>query len=391
MTTIKLVTGDDWIPWSSALKTKALNQDLWDYLDPEKTNKPKLHLVKPTPPAITDFRKRKGAATSATTESLIPSSTSTDTIIAAAGTETDSEDPRLAIGEDSALRASDVTDLTEKGLSTYNAMWANYEYRKRQYKETKKSLDVIQDWIKESISVPLYQQNCRADDSLADWVQALQTKFAYAYDERVQKARRTLRELLAKPLQHHITTYKATGEWLALWEIAIEEAQTVKLQEATEASQWFKDLVRALRGTPLESWINAYDASKTDDAIENTLSVQAVTAAIRRVIADSPDLPQRRKVAPGAFHAPQGHAGESSARGRGKRRERSDTNIIDMKCPACLSRRHPLPKCYYAFPALRYSGWRPNEAAEAMVKERIDSNIDGVADRIRQLTLTDLQ
>ncbi|KAH7147073.1 hypothetical protein B0J13DRAFT_665042 [Dactylonectria estremocensis] len=391
-TPIKLATSDDWIPWFSALKTKALNQDLWEYIDPAKTNKPTLSLKKPIPPDIATFRRRKGAATAANTEASTPGSADTGTIIAASGTQADSEDPRLAFGEDSALQASEVTDLTDKGLQTYNAMWANYEYRTRQYKATKKSLDTVQDWIKESISVPLYRQNCTAETSLADWVESLQNKFAQAQDERIHKARRTFRELLAKPHQHRITTYKGTEEWLALWEDAVQEAQAVKLQEATEASQWFKDLVRALRGTPLESWINAYDATKTDEAISNTLPLTRVTGAIRRAIDDSPETPRRGKVAPGAFHTHQGQASEPSARDRRKRpRPHSATNSVDIKCPACLSTRHPLAKCYYAFPKLRPEGWRLNAAAEALVKERIEKNVNEVADRIKKLTLSDSQ
>jgi hypothetical protein len=389
-TPIKLVTSDDWIPWFSALKTKSLNQDLWEYIDPAKADKPTLSLKKPIPPDITAFRRRKGAASTMTTEAATPSSGDTGTITAALETQTDSEDPRLAIGEDSALQASEVTDLTDKGLHAYNAMWANYEYRMRQYKTTKKSLDIVQDWIKESISVPLYRQNCTAETSLTDWVKSLQNKFAQAEDERIHKARRNLRELLAKPHQYRITTYKGTEEWLALWEDAIQEAQAVRLQEATEASQWFKDLVRALRGTPLESWINAYDATKTDEAIANTLSLTRVTGAIRRAIADSPEIPRRGKVTPGAFHVQQGHAGEPSARGRGKRpRPLSATNSIDIKCPACLSNRHPLARCYYAFPKLRPQGWRLNAAAEALVKDRIEKNVDEVADRIKKINLGD--
>ncbi|KAH6873614.1 hypothetical protein B0T10DRAFT_466145 [Thelonectria olida] len=50
--TTRLATGEGWITWFKTLKTKAMNEDLWEYLDPTKNNKPALISKEPVPPNI---------------------------------------------------------------------------------------------------------------------------------------------------------------------------------------------------------------------------------------------------------------------------------------------------------------------------------------------------
>lgn len=90
---------------------------------------------------------------------------------------------------------------------------------------------------------------------------------------------------------------------------------------------------------------------------DNVLLLVKVTGAIRRVIKNSLEIPQRRKVTLGAFYIYHGNAGEGIARGQRKRpRLYSAMNSVDIKCPACLSNCHPLARCYYIFPKLYLEG-----------------------------------
>ncbi|KAH6949378.1 hypothetical protein BKA56DRAFT_680324 [Ilyonectria sp. MPI-CAGE-AT-0026] len=127
--TIKLISNKDWISWYKTLKTTAINEDLWDYVDPTKTGKLEMISTAPTPPDITYFRKKSSASTrSAAADTPL---SSTDTITA----RTDDEDPTFPVRSDITLQARQVTELTEKGLRMYNVMWTNYEHLSKHYKD----------------------------------------------------------------------------------------------------------------------------------------------------------------------------------------------------------------------------------------------------------------
>ncbi|KAH6883592.1 hypothetical protein B0T10DRAFT_565174 [Thelonectria olida] len=374
--TTRLVTGQDWITWFKTLKTKAKREDLWDFLDPTKTNKPELTPTAPTPPDITKFRKKHASSSRGTLTNTPSTSTqSTDTIIA----QTDNDDPTFQEGDDIAIQAQDVNELTEKGLRTYNALWTNYEHRNKLYLQTVKKIKTIEDWVMDTIDETHSRHHCSDEKSLAEWIQSLYDEFSLAEDERKQKARRVYREILAEPSLKKIATYQATSEWLTRWRNAINEAQDVKLQEATEPDQWLNDLTGALRSTPMESWINAYSVTQT--------------LQVRGAIGNQPEPLRKARVAHGAFHG-GGSQGEGEddysqdARRRGgkKRQRESMGGDRDNKCPACYL-FHPLAKCYYAFPEKRPEGFKLASWLKRKVEKRIEENEDNLADRIRKIKL----
>jgi hypothetical protein len=389
--TTRLVTGEDWITWFKILKTKATNENLWDYLDPTKTNKPELNIKEPVPPNIRKFRKRNAVNTRGTLADTPSTSTqSTDTIIARG----DDEDPHFYEGDNIAIQAQDVEELTEKGLRTYNALWTNYEHRNKLYIQSVTKVKTIQNWVMDTIDESHSRHHCLAEKSLTEWIQSIYNEFSLAADERKQKARRTYREILAEPRSKKITTYQATGDWLTRWRNAINEAQDVKLQEATEPDQWLNDLTDSLRSTPMESWINAYNVTQTDQVRAGTLTVGPVTADIRRAIGSQPELLKKTRIAQGAFYSggsqeEEGKDDHSTNARRGSSKKRPRGSIRDdreSKCPACF-RRHPLVKCYYAFPEKKPEHFDLTPWIEEKVNKRIEKNEDNLADRIRKIKL----
>jgi hypothetical protein len=310
--TIKLVTNEDWTIWFKALKTKAKNQDLWEYLDPTKPHKPLLISTAPTPPNIKDFRKRSSAITRSTVSNTnTPSSATQDTIVADP-TEMD-EDYRAREDDDAAILAQDVADLSEKGLRVYNALWTNYEHLSKRHEALKKKVSVLQDWVIETVDQPLARHNFNEEESLADWIKSIHEEFSLVGEERRDKARREYREHLGKPHQSRLATLKSTREWITIWRDAINEARDVDLQEAKEADLWFKDLVAALRASPLESWINAYAVSQRSSAQVNTLKVGEALAAIRLAISEHPEPTKRPRVTHGAFFTAEGTEEEADS------------------------------------------------------------------------------
>lgn len=389
--TTRLVTEEDWITWFKTLKTKAKREDLWDFLDPTKTNKPELTPTAPTPPDIKKFRKKHASSSRGTLANTPSTSTqSADTIIA----QTDDDDPTFQEGDDTAIQAQDVDELTEKGLRTYNALWTNYEHRNKLYLQTVKKIKTIEDWVMDTIDETHSRHHCSDEKSLAEWIQSLYNEFSLAEDERKQKARRVYREILAEPRLNKITTYRATGDWLTRWRNAINEAQDVKLQEATEPDQWLNDLTGALRSTPMESWINAYSVTQTLQVRAGTLTVGPVTADIRRAIGDQPEPLKKARITPGAFHSgggqkeqDEGHSENARRRGGGKKRFRQSIgDDKESRCPACYL-LHPLTRCYYAFPEKMPQGFPLVDHIANRVKQRIERNEDNLADRIRKIKL----
>ncbi|KAF5262347.1 hypothetical protein FOXYS1_6935 [Fusarium oxysporum] len=259
--TIKLVTNEDWTIWFKALKTKAKNQDLWEYLDPTKPHKPLLISTAPTPPNIKDFRKRSSAITrSAVSNTNTPSSATQDTIVADP-TEMD-EDYRAREDDDAAILAQDVADLSEKGLRVYNALWTNYEHLSKRHEalKEKKALAAIR----------------------------------LAISEHPEPTKR--------PCVTHGAFFTAEG--------VEEEADSDK---------------------------------------------------------DTPRKEHKRKQPP-------------------KKKKRRESGDRPAECPAC-QRSHPLDKCFHVFPHLRPANFKISQRTTDLVRQRIDDNADGVADKIKKIKM----
>lgn len=385
--TIKLATDEDWISWYKTLKTTAMNEDLWDHLDPTKTGKPEMISTAPNPPDITYFRKKSSASTRSTAADT-PSS-STDTITA----RTDDEDPTFPVGSDVALQARQVTELTEKGLRMYNAMWTNYEHLSKRHKDFQIRTKTVRNWILDTVAEPLSRTHCTAETTLPQWVQSIYDEFALAAKERKQKARRAYREILNEPLRARITTYKAVSDWLMRWRNAINEAKDVGLQEATEPDQWLPDLTEALRASPMESWMNAYSVTQINKVEDGTLAVGPVMADIRRAIGGQQGPPKKNKLGHGAFlgggGSEEGENDHSPSDQRAKNKKRSRQSIggdKEAKCPAC-DQLHPLSLCYYVFPEKKPGWFTHGPHIFEKVNRRLEKNEDNLVDRIRKIKL----
>ncbi|KAK1957561.1 hypothetical protein LY78DRAFT_674411 [Colletotrichum sublineola] len=93
---------------------------------------------------------------------------------------------------------------------------------------------------------------------------------------------------------------KDVERWVIEWENAIFYGIRVKWTTAVESSEWFLALMTALRYTPMATWVEAYESSKKDQAIEGILTYRKVILDMRACIAAEPDRP-RAKVSRGAF------------------------------------------------------------------------------------------
>ncbi|RSL84510.1 hypothetical protein CDV31_016693 [Fusarium ambrosium] len=387
--TIKLVTSNDWISWYKVLKTKANNEDLWSYIDPTKEGKPTLNVEAPMPPIPSPTARREGSP---------PQSTQgTQGTLATGGPVEGVTAPTPVDYVQQSQRFAELPDTDQKALAL---RWTMYEHLSKDYKEFRRRVATVQNWVIDTVDEPIARHHFTEDDTLDKWIKSLYTEFSLATTERKQTARRDYRALLNEPHRSRINTYKATGEWLSKWRTAINEASDVGLQEAKEADQWFPDLSAALRATPLESWVNAYGVTQVTKVRENTLKVAEVSADIRLAIADQPET-KRPRVSHGAFPSAKGaEEGEDPAPKRQKRNNKSQErrgqgpsssrpapgDNKDKRCHAC-GMLHLLKHCWYAFPEKAPAAFKPVEDIEAHAQRRIANNEDKVADHIKRIKL----
>ncbi|KAJ3454028.1 hypothetical protein MRS44_018660 [Fusarium solani] len=394
---IKLVNDDDWVTWYKTLKIKAKHQGLWEYLDPEKTNKPPMISVPPMPPDITLLRPSRHGVTTRAGSTTTPSSITQGT--GTLGVVPSDDDSANREETDPAISLEQINEMSDKSLRSYNTLWSNYGHLLKRHENFQKKVDTIQNWVMETVDDPLGRHHCSPDHDLADWIKSLYDEFRVSQFDRTQKAQREYREILEKPRQSRLNTYKATGEWIAQWRNAINEARDVDLQEAKLATLWFNELTITLRATPLESWVNAYSVTQVNRVRDNTLTVAEAVADIRRVITNQPEPRKRAKVTHGAFLSAEGAESSDEAEGprerkRGnhptgkKRRSQSVGDDKEGKCPAC-NLSHPLAKCYYAFPEKRPQYFRLSAKITERVKKRIEENKDNLADRIKKIKMDD--
>ncbi|KAJ3544453.1 hypothetical protein NM208_g3041 [Fusarium decemcellulare] len=371
LTTIKLATRSDWIRWFRALKIKSKNEDLWNYIDPTNSNKPALTVTPPSPPDIMAIHRQTVAATEARGTEAASSSTQ----------ETPTAEGSRAI--------DDPIRERRRGLRYTDARNPKISQRRNSApSDLKRRIAAIQNWILETVDDAIARIHLSEDETLVEWVKFLHDEFSLPQHERLKEAIRNYRDILEKPQQRRVATYKGTRDWFTQWRVAIKEARDVDLQEAKEADYWFTDLTEALRSTPLESWIDVYRVTKISNVRANTLSIGVVAADIRQALARYEDV-TKTDIDHGEFVATEEaeeEAGTSprqrnSRQGNPRKRSRQDAGEgKSRRCEAC-GLLHPLARCFYVFPEKRPRSFKAHKELEERVRQRLDDNDDNLTNR----------
>lgn len=321
------------------------------------------------------------------------------------------QEPREPQYSDFNATATDYTQLSQSQQRAYDAVFRQWEVRKRDFGKQETEINTVYDTILETVSVK-YRQPLDRKDTLREWMQLLKSSAAPSEGFMMAKVKD---EYIA--VMKGFKNQKAFPQWLESWESMMIKAKKYHLAE-TETGQWlreFADLIEPIH----QSYATAFtEGAKTLDAeavlqrrrLQDALAYQAAQAEAaeqRRLQASSgsitlePDsqsgpggidliAPGVQRPAPngskvwtpqevastmrewasrkrptsgntvrgGAFHTEGGdeesdHSEEASTPKGGKRTKSGSGGRSGKRpaltCPACGMRGHDLPDCWCVF------------------------------------------
>ncbi|KAI8669958.1 Gag protein [Fusarium sp. Ph1] len=385
---ICLRTTEDWTLWADQFKSKAKRAQLWDYIDPEASQRLGLSLneaiVAPSRPQIKRFYKRN------------------------------------ADGNRSAsVRATDVTELHIDDMPLWTALNAEYTSERKDHELLMKKIDNLQEWMRETVSSEHLRRYCTADKEIDEWYASLKLHLGIDLLDRKTRARQEYAETLAIPHRKRLSTKKEVEDWLNKWDQAYHELLEAGFEDPKEASLWFAEYTQALGRSCYETWIYSYHSSHLEEMRKNTLTPAKVLQDTRfflNSIANDHMMP-RGKAKPGAFGPTTAEGSPTNTtksiedtndnqernnfRGRGRRgrghrgaqrgrnprsplvregtprdsrsssrpikREWSEGEERSGKCEACYG-FHPLSACYYAIEEIRPDWWKADGRITELVK-----------------------
>ncbi|KAJ4256285.1 hypothetical protein NW764_016328 [Fusarium oxysporum] len=291
----------DFLDWEHAFRIQAERLDLQQYLKRKTFLRDK--------PALPDIRKRKYTKT-AQAQRTIRSETQESQ-------ESTQDDIR-----ETANGTWVVSDLTEQGQKTFRQDLDFYQLEERIFKDEKKALDTLKDWVLRTVSPSFIWTCCQPHESIYEWHHYLRARCGRSEADETRDTRNRYLTLLK-------TVPKTTSQaiqWLDKWEEALAKGQQRKHQE-----------------------LNARGVFSASSAGED---------------------PQDEEV---DAHIIKGQYRSTKKGGRQTKRQRSPDG--QEKCPAC-GLPHALKKCFYVYPNLAWKGFRPQERLQKKVKEALEKDLD---------------
>ncbi|KAH6976667.1 hypothetical protein EDB80DRAFT_737416 [Ilyonectria destructans] len=346
------------------------------------------------------------------------------------------QEPREPQYSDFNTTATDYTQLSQPQQRSFDAVFRQWEVRKRDFGKQETEINTVYDTILETVSTK-YRQPLDRKDTLREWMQLLKSSAAPSEGFMMAKVKD---EYIA--VMKGFKNQKAFPQWLEAWESMMIKAKKYHLAE-TETGQWlreFADLIEPIH----QSYATAFtEGAKTLDAeavlqrrrLQDALAhqtAQAEAAEQRRLQASSesetlePDSQSRpggidliapavQRPAPngskvwtpqevastmrewasrkrptsgntvrgGTFHTEGGneesdHSEEASTPKGGKRTKSGSGGRSGKRpaltCPACGMRGHDLPDCWCVFEDKRPEGMPRNDRRMRRAKKALEDD-----------------
>jgi hypothetical protein len=262
----------------------------------------------------------------------------------------------------------------------YDNMFKHYQLAITLYEREVKAHQEAKDLIRSRVSEGK-SQLLKGKETAREWLKTLKTATTVsdAFLSR-QTAHKYATAISKYPTVASIT------KWLANWEVAMANARRHNIPEIS-AGRWLTDLAAAIR--PLSDPLRTtFVLEASDDDKNNSKNYLEVSTRIREVIGTSET---KRRVVRGAANAGDfdeedvDEADDSNIDDKDKkqRKRAGTTSSIKGKtkskkqkvsCKGCGQYRHELKRCYYAFPELRYRGFKPVKEVEEKFAKALSDN-----------------
>jgi hypothetical protein len=270
----------DWELFDEALRTFAVDHEVWQIADPEQTHELEDYHPGPRPtPGLYQRRlERETRSLSSTTAT-------------AGGTEAHSEHT------DPSNKAQDIDELTPADLTRYNAKQSEWRSRNEEYQALRKGVAALRSWMQTRVNASFKTTCFRSTDTVREWYANLQMATAADQGRLLFEANEAYKEAIKAPT--HIG-YAGLEKWITRWEEVMAKAVREQVPSATQANIWLEDLYMALQqAAPL--WVTVHRSTSGETMASNTLAWRTVAANFRLHIRGQKGL--KGTLARGAFGA----------------------------------------------------------------------------------------
>lgn len=303
----KLQSEAQWRVWIGHIKSAAVAEDVWDYIDPEKGDDDALQV-----PEAQD-------------EPSIP--------------------------RDNRQRERDIMDLDDAELKRYTLAVQAYDRRDQRRQRLLKTMSRLNSLITRSLATE-HHYLIVGEDSPRKKLIKLSETFKPKPQNRQQQLRRAWRDIIRqKPLGD-------TNHWLTQWVSLFEEGKIAGIPDCSNGDHFaIRDFLDAIQPVD-DTWCTAWREKLTDK--EKTITFHAVIASYRSRCGDLANSGGRKqpKIALASLN------GEPEAKPMGK------TYRKKCPCGNTHPQHH-YSKCFYLDESLRPGGWKPREGTTQRIPENI--------------------
>jgi len=359
----------NFVPWLNQIKARSQVLKIWNIIDPDQQDLPRVEPTIPTPPKVSSYQPSTSFTTATPDESpSLPSHLST-----------------------SGLKAyKDDTEYYRGQLELYKIM-------ERKYEEEQSRLDKITTVIQSTVSTHLQNNCCLPTLSIREWIKNLIDTVGIDVKEEYDRARKRYYDAL-KPMR----SAAQWQPWLAEYDHAATEAETNGVTDLQRLDSVKQDFVKAV--SPIAPmWATTF--MQTGSKLP-TITRKDTMKLFREHMALQHPIKGKQK---GAFAAAESFLAEGSAstpatdrdaslvverapnRGRPRKQrlvgqehqttsKRSAITVGPaaaggLKCPAC-ELRHNLQDCFYVFPENQPEWFKPRPGIMTLMKYRLENDVE---------------
>jgi hypothetical protein len=300
--------------------------------------------------------------------------------------------PSIPKPQDVEPSKSTFLSLTATERNAYDMMFKIYSALNKKHETQMKGLTDAKILIQSRVS-PGKSLLLRGNQSAREWLTLLKTASSTSKGFIALQASERYQNIVRRS-----PTPTAIGKWLSLWERAMAEGIRHNIADVSDG-RWLRDLAKAIKPLSEALYIKFMDAA-TDDAQANAETYLKVSSKINEMIRSDP--PKGRVTRGTTFAAEfDGELNEDDVLSemevddKENTRKRAGTisalkgapkdKKIKTSCKACGQNRHDLTRCFYAFPELRFKGFKPNKKSIAKATEALkDPELAKEVERIRK-------
>ena len=299
------------------------------------------------------------------------------------------EEPNMPEPQNVNPNKTDYIGLTNAERVTYDQLIKIYQLKMKKYTQQDEKLQKAKELITSRVSD---SRSSLLDPTKGprEWLTKLKRASAVSSGYITQQATENYLAVLRK-----VPSRTTLDKWISAWELAMSEANKHQTFH-TFSGQWLRDLAMVIK--PLSEALHVIflrDAS--DPAKSNSKDYLEASVQIRDVLqVRTEDITKGGRTTRGAAFVTEfdgepaleeDDITQESDRPRNRKRAGTESILrnapkrkrkkeLNMACKACGSKTHPLSKCFYVFPELRFDGFVPNKKLENKVRQILEDNTE---------------